>query len=98
MAARRRGLPTCPGPSSVRPGVCPPPGGQSRSRRVQRALAFPLAILLAARALVADTTRVEAARLRFAVPTTWTRVPAVADQEAARYRLPAAEGDLGESV
>jgi hypothetical protein len=55
-------------------------------------------MLLAAPALAADTTRVEAARLRFAVPANWTRVPAVADSDAARYLLPPAKGDLGESV
>jgi hypothetical protein len=65
-------------------------------RCVQRALVAPLVILLAGDALAADTTRVEAARLRFAVPVTWTRVPA-AENEAARYRLPAAEGDMAES-
>jgi hypothetical protein len=65
-------------------------------RRVQRALVVPLAILLAGSALAADTTRVEAARLRFAVPVTWTRVPA-AESEAVRYRLPAAEGEMGEA-
>jgi hypothetical protein len=47
-------------------------------------------------ALAADTTRIEAARLRFAVPVAWTRVPA-AENEAARYRLPTAEGDMAES-
>lgn len=60
----------------------------------------PLLLLLmplfAGRALPADTARVEAARLRFTVPVTWTRVPA-GENEAARYRLPAAEGDMGES-
>jgi len=60
------------------------------------ALFLLLAVPLTTRALAADTTRVEAARLRFAVPVTWTRVPA-AENEVARYRLPAAEGDMGES-
>jgi len=64
---------------------------------VLRALALLLVILLAGRALAADTARVEAARLRFAVPTTWTRLPA-GEAEAARYRLPPAEGDMGESI
>jgi hypothetical protein len=56
----------------------------------------PLAIFLAGSAFAADTAHVEGARLRFAVPVTWTRVPA-GENEALRYRLPAAEGDMGES-
>jgi hypothetical protein len=60
------------------------------------ALLLLLAPPLASGASAAETTRVEAARLRFTVPATWTRVPA-ADNEAARYRLPAAGGDMGES-
>src|SRR5262245_59184045 len=59
-------------------------------------MVLPLAILFAGHALAAETMRVEAARLRFAVPATWTRVPA-AENEAARYRLPAVEGDMGET-
>ena len=55
-----------------------------------------IGLLFAVPAHAADTTRVEAARLRFAVPVTWTRVPAGED-EAARYRLPAADGDMAES-
>ena len=55
-----------------------------------------IGLLFAVPAHAVDTTRVEAARLRFAVPVTWTRVPAGED-EAARYRLPAADGDMAES-
>ena len=59
-------------------------------------LPLTLTASLAGTALAADTTRVEAARLRFAVPVTWTRVPA-SENEAARYRLPAAQGDMDEA-
>ena len=60
------------------------------------AILLTLTAVLAASAFAADTTRVEAARLRFAVPVTWTRVPA-GENEAARYGLPAAEGDMAEA-
>jgi hypothetical protein len=58
---------------------------------MHRALLF-LALGLAV-PVGAQTTRTEAARLRFAVPTTWTRMPAPSDMRAAQYRLPRAPGD-----
>jgi hypothetical protein len=55
-----------------------------------------LAVLLAlgfGAALAAETMRTEAAGLRFAVPSEWTRVPATSDVRAAQYRVPRAAGD-----
>lgn len=65
---------------------------------MRRALTLLFAISVSTAAAAADTARVEAARLRFAIPITWTRVPALGENEAARYRVPTAEGDLAESV
>jgi hypothetical protein len=41
----------------------------------------------------ADTTRSEAAGLRFYVPGEWARVPAPSDMRAAQFRVPHREGD-----
>ena len=56
-------------------------------------------LLLLAAGLVhaADTVRTEAVRLRFSIPNSWTRTPATGDTQAARFRLPAAAGDLAET-
>jgi hypothetical protein len=62
-----------------------------------RGLALLLLLLPAPGALAAETMRTEAAHLRFNVPRTWTRVPATADTEGARFRLPAATGDLADT-
>ena len=57
-----------------------------------------LLLLLAAGPVdAADTVRTEAARLRFNVPSSWTRTPATSDTQAARFRLPAAAGDLADT-
>jgi hypothetical protein len=44
-------------------------------------------------AFAADTSRTEAARLRFSVPAAWTRVPAPSDFRAAQMRIPRAGED-----
>jgi hypothetical protein len=54
------------------------------------ALVLALGVIAAA---TAETMRTEAAGLRFAVPKTWTRVPAPSDVRAAQYRIPRASGD-----
>jgi len=59
--------------------------------------AAAIALLLAAGALAAETVRTEAAHLRFSVPAAWTRVPATGDTEGARFRLPAAKGDVADT-
>jgi hypothetical protein len=56
-----------------------------------------LPVLTAALAFAAETTRTEAAGLRFALPRTWTRVPTMAETRAAQYRIPAAPGDSAET-
>jgi hypothetical protein len=56
-----------------------------------------LLALLAGPALAAETVRTEAAHLRFSLPGTWTRLPASGETQAARYRLPAAPGDLADT-
>jgi len=43
--------------------------------------------------LAGETTRTEAVGLRFAVPNTWTRVPAPSDVRAAQWRIPRAASD-----
>jgi hypothetical protein len=55
-------------------------------------------LALAAPAPAADTTRTEAAGLRFAVPRAWRRVPTLVENRAAMYTLPAATGDAGDPV
>ena len=55
--------------------------------------ALVLVAVLAPAALAGETTRTEAAGLRLAVPTAWTRVPAPSDVRAAQWRLPRATGD-----
>jgi hypothetical protein len=56
------------------------------------------AVMLLALALgtaaAAESTRTEAAGLRFAVPRAWTRVPAPSDVRAAQYTIPRAKGDV----
>jgi hypothetical protein len=56
------------------------------------ALLALLAVALAV-PVAADTTRSEAAGLRFHVPAEWARVPAPSDMRAAQYRVPHTEGD-----
>ncbi len=41
----------------------------------------------------AETARTESAGLRFAVSSTWKRVPAPSDMRAAQYAIPRADGD-----
>jgi hypothetical protein len=62
-----------------------------------RVLIATLLYAAVAPAGAAETMRTEASRLRFDVPRTWTRVPAVGDTQAARYRVPSAPGDLAET-
>jgi hypothetical protein len=45
-------------------------------------------LTLACPTFAADTVRTEAARLRFAVPAAWTRVPAPSDFRAAQWKIP----------
>ena len=52
-----------------------------------------LVLALGVTAAASETMRTEAAGLRFAVPKTWTRVPAPSDVRAAQYRIPRAAGD-----
>jgi hypothetical protein len=52
-----------------------------------------LLFTLTANALAAETTRTEAARLRFSIPRTWKRVPAPSDVRAAQYQIVRAAGD-----
>ena len=52
-----------------------------------------LAVAFASAAWGAEMARTEAAGLRFAVPKTWTRVPAPSDMRAAQYKLPRAGSD-----
>jgi hypothetical protein len=59
--------------------------------------AVALNVLAAAMALAGETTRTEAAGLRFALPRIWTRVPTMAETRAAQYRLPPAPGDVAET-
>lgn len=48
-------------------------------------------------AIAAETVRKEDARLRYAVPSAWTRVPAPSDMRAAQYRIPKVEGDTDDA-
>jgi hypothetical protein len=65
---------------------------------VHRALAAVVLLLVATAAHAGpETIRTEAANLRFTVPANWRRVPATGDTEAARFRLPAAAGDVAET-
>ena len=57
-----------------------------------RALAVTLLALLVATAR-AEPVRTEAAGLRFAHPSEWTRVPAPSDMRAAQFRVAKADGD-----
>jgi hypothetical protein len=52
-----------------------------------------LALALAVPAAAGDTTRIEDAGMRYAVPRAWTRVPAPSDVRAAQYTIPRAPGD-----
>src|SRR6185295_133472 len=45
-------------------------------------------VALCSRTFAADTVRSEAARLRFAVPAGWTRVPAPSDLRPAQWKIP----------
>ena len=62
--------------------------------------AVPFLVLALAAPVAADTARTEAASLRYAIPTTWTRVPAPSDVRAAQYTIPraAADGEDGELI
>jgi hypothetical protein len=53
-------------------------------------------VLVLAAAVAAETLRTEVSGLRFSVPKTWTRVPALSDMAAAQYTLPRAPGDLAD--
>lgn len=55
--------------------------------------AAAIALLLATRALPADTVRGEAVGLRFSVPRAWERVPALTDVRAAQWKVRRASGD-----
>jgi hypothetical protein len=64
---------------------------------VRRAL-LALALLSAPAAYAGpETVRTEAANLRFSVPAIWRRVPGTSDAQAARFRLPAAPGDVADT-
>ena len=52
-----------------------------------------LLLALVSPALATDTARTEAARLRFSVPASWTRVPAPSDFRAAQMKIPRAGED-----
>jgi hypothetical protein len=58
-----------------------------------RIASFVAIALVVATAFAAETTRKEDARLRYAVPTAWTRVPAPSDMRAAQYKIPKAGSD-----
>lgn len=58
-----------------------------------RILACVAVALVVTTALAAETTRKEDARLRYAVPTKWTRVPAPSDMRAAQYKIPKVGSD-----
>src|SRR5437899_8624748 len=62
--------------------------------------ALLLVAVLAPAALAGETTRTEAVGLRFAVPASWTRVPAASEVRAAQGRLPRTTGDAedGEAI
>jgi hypothetical protein len=60
-------------------------------------LAMVLTLLVAAPASAAETTRTEAAGLRFTLPTAWRRVPTVVENRAAMYVLPPAAGEMGDT-
>jgi hypothetical protein len=62
-----------------------------------RIVALAAVALAVSTALAADTVRKEDARLRYAVPTTWTRVPAPSDMRAAQYRIPKVAGDTDDA-
>ena len=56
--------------------------------------ALPIgALLVLASFACADTVRTEAAHLRFAHPSEWTRVPAPSDMRAAQFRVPKSGAD-----
>ncbi len=55
--------------------------------------AAPFLVLALAAPVAAETARTEAASLRYAVPTAWTRVPAPSDVRAAQYTIPRVAGD-----
>jgi len=59
--------------------------------------AVMLTVLATASAFAAETTRTEAAGLRFKLPRAWTRVPTMVETRAAQYRVPAAPGDAAET-
>lgn len=50
-------------------------------------------VALVSPTFAADTVRTEAARLRFAAPASWTRVPAPSDFRAAQWKIPRAADD-----
>ena len=54
-------------------------------------------VLLLSSVAVADPVRTEAANLRFAHPSEWTRVPAPSDMRAAQFRVPKAAGDADDA-
>lgn len=58
-----------------------------------RIIALAAVAVAVTSAFAADTTRKEDARLRYAVPVSWARVPAPSDMRAAQYRIPKLEGD-----
>src|SRR5439155_22766672 len=58
--------------------------------------ALLLVAVLAPAALAGETVRTEAVGLRFAVPATWTRVPAPSDVRAAQWRIPHAAADAAD--
>jgi hypothetical protein len=57
------------------------------------AVVAAVAAAVATVAFAAETVRKEDARLRYAVPTAWARVPAPSDMRAAQYRIPKVAGD-----
>jgi hypothetical protein len=56
-----------------------------------------LTVLAVTLAFAAETTRTEAAGLRFTLPRAWTRVPTLAETRAAQYRIPSAPGDTADT-
>src|SRR5258705_1240025 len=58
-----------------------------------RALLAILAVAVTSSLALAEPVRTQAAGLRFAHPSEWTRVPAPSDMRAAQFRVPKAGSD-----